>query len=87
MPRKQLKADLEELQRELESMDELDEGLRQQLDGISKQIDRLSEGEDEGPIEELMEEVEERVLVFDAKHPQISGILRRIVSALEAIGA
>lgn len=87
MPREQLKRDLEELQQELEAMEDMDEGLREQLEGISGQIDRLTEGEDEGPIEELMEQVEERVLVFDAKHPQISGILKRIVSALEAIGA
>ncbi|MFT5586770.1 MAG: phage shock protein A [Cognaticolwellia sp.] len=87
MPRKQLKEDLEALQAELESMEDMDDALRGQLEGISTQIDRLTEGEDEGPIEELMEEIEERVLVFDAMHPQISGILKRIVSALAAIGA
>lgn len=87
MPREQLKKDLEELQQELEGMNDMDDELREQLQGISGQIDRLTEGEEEGSIEELMEQVEERVLVFDAKHPQISGILKRIVSALEAIGA
>jgi chromosome segregation ATPase len=87
MPREQLKEDLESLQAELESMEDMDDALRGQLEGISAQIDRLTEGEHEGPIEELMEQVEERVLVFDAMHPQISGILRRIVSALAAIGA
>ncbi len=86
MPREQLKKDLEELQHELESMDEMDEELRERLQAISGQIDRLTEGED-GPLEELLEDVEERALVFENEHPRIAGILKRMVSALEAIGA
>lgn len=85
MPREQLKKELSALYQEMEKLDGITDDRRQQIEDVARAVGAVSNGAHPG--EALVAEIEERVMVFDSEHPQLSAVLRRLVSALSAIGA
>lgn len=94
MPRGNLDESLRELHAELERSDRVDAESAALLREVSEDIERLLEAPREpsddddadSPIEELNERITELAASFEADHPQLAATVRRLVSALSAMG-
>jgi hypothetical protein len=80
-----LRTKLEQLRTELAAAANLDVKTHDQLRSLVADIERSIEGEEtEG--EPLSEQVEDLVLKFEADHPQLTGLLNQVATALSNLG-
>lgn len=90
MNRDEMLATLQNLHNALESADDVDQETRALLQTVTRDIeDVLQRGQDsdvETPPETLSEQLRETLIEFEARHPQIAGMLERITDGLSNLG-
>lgn len=80
---------LEELRTGLSGMERVDDQTRSLLQGMTSDIERILEQEKPASREQLdpvHHDLKEMVLRFETEHPQLTGILGRIVDGLANLG-
>jgi hypothetical protein len=82
-----LRATLSELDAELRSVDSLDEATRAQLDAARVEISAaLSRGARSEATRHAETSLGDRLVEFEASHPQLAGILTRLIDGLGQLG-
>ncbi len=92
----ELQKTLETLHAELNSAESVDDATRAKLVALAKDIERLSSqnttetaSEVElrtAQVQDMTEQVQDRVLKFEADHPQLTGALNQVSAALANLG-
>ncbi len=89
MPSDQLRAELAQLHSLLQDTQEIDDSTRQSLTQLAEDIQRVlqapSDRTDQGHTD-LRHRIDDVVLDFEAKHPQLTQILSRVTDLLSNMG-
>ena len=89
MPSEQLRGELAQLHSLLQDTHEIDESTRQSLTQLSADIQRVlqtpPEETDQGDTD-LRQRIDDAVLDFGTKHPQLTQILSRVTDLLSNMG-
>ncbi len=89
MPSDQLRAELAQLHSLLQDTHEIDDSTRQSLTQLAEDIQRVlqapSDRTDQGHTD-LRHRIDDVVLDFEAKHPQLTQILSRVTDLLSNMG-
>lgn len=86
MSERELQEQLRVLQQEIAELDASD-AKRAQLSDLLQQIQaELADPDVPQPTDSLVNQVESAVSLFEAEHPTVSGVLRRIMVMLSSIG-
>lgn len=90
MSREQLLSNLKQLHQLLQEEDHLDAETKTLLESVTADIQaKLHEASDEiesTPPESMTEQLRVALLSFEAKHPQVSGLIERISDGLAGMG-
>jgi hypothetical protein len=82
-----LRATLSELEAELRELDSLDEPTRQLLADAADEISAiLRKGQRSDTAENVETALRDRVVEFEASHPQLAGIVSRLLDGLGQLG-
>ena len=89
MPSEQLRAELAQLHSLLQHTHEIDDSTRQSLTQLAEDIQRVlqapADGTDQGNTD-LRQRIDDVVLDFETKHPQLTQILSRVTDLLSNMG-
>ena len=89
MPAEQLRAELEQLNNLLQDPHGMDEATRQSLARLAADIQRVlqatSDGEEQ-PHPDIRQRIDDAVVDFESKHPQLTQILSRVTDLLSNMG-
>lgn len=87
MPETRLRAELEKLHEALQETSTIDDAMRDSLSQLAADIDRLlQQPREETSSSAMRPHVEDLIIEFEAQHPQVSQILRRITELLSNMG-
>jgi hypothetical protein len=90
MNRDELLTTLQKLHDELDATDDVDDETRRMLEVVTTDIRGVLDNETQAAADETSESVSERlretVSKFEARHPQIAGILQRLTDGLSNMG-
>jgi chromosome segregation ATPase len=86
--REKLRATLRELEAELAQLDSLDEATRQQLATAAAEISAaLARGEQRSrAAQDARRWLHDRLVEFEASHPQLSAVISRVLDGLAQLG-
>ncbi|MNJ36680.1 hypothetical protein D3C77_314770 [compost metagenome] len=86
MPARELQEQLNALREQLEQNPPLSEEEREHLHELMRQIEAKLELEATVPDNDLVDSVNLAVETFEANHPSLTGILRRLAVSLHSMG-
>ena len=89
MPSEQLRAELAQLHRVLQDTHEIDDSTRQSLTQLAEDIQRVLQPPPDGTYQghtDLRQRIDDVVLGFETKHPQLTQILSRVTDLLSNMG-
>ena len=87
MSREELQQTLGALHESLVDVNEVDDKTRELLHSITADIERLlADEQPEAPDESFSGRIKDLVVEFEARHPQISGLLERLSDGLANLG-
>lgn len=86
MPAQQLRTELEQLQKLLRDTHDIDDSTRQSLAQLASDIQRVMQESVTQPPPDLRQRVDDAVLDFETKHPQLTQILSRVTDLLSNMG-
>jgi hypothetical protein len=82
-----LRATLAELEAELESIDSFDDETRAELAGAAEEIAAaLRRGKRSEATTRVENSLQSRLVEFEASHPQLAGIITRLIDGLGQLG-
>jgi uncharacterized protein DUF4404 len=82
-----LRALLSELEAELRSLGSLDDEARQQLAAAATEIaDSLRHGQRTEATRQAEDSLQDRLVDFEASHPQLAGLITRLIDGLGQLG-
>ena len=82
-----LRATLAELETELESIDSLDDETRAELAAAAEEIAAsLRRGKRSDATARVEDSLQNRLVEFEASHPQLAGIVTRLIDGLGQLG-
>lgn len=84
MPQQRLREQLEQLAGEIDRLT-IDDSRKEQLQALIDRVEQQLQT-DEDDAWDLREQVEETVTQFEAEHPTLTGVLRRILVTLSSMG-
>ncbi len=86
MPAQQLRNELEQLHKLLRDTHDIDDSTRQSLAQLASDIQRVMQESVTQPPPDLRQRVDDAVLDFETKHPQLTQILSRVTDLLSNMG-
>lgn len=82
-----LRATLAELEEELRAVDSIEEGDRELLANAAQEIaDTLRRGKRTDQTQRVESSLQDRLVEFEASHPQLAGIVTRLLDGLGQLG-
>jgi chromosome segregation ATPase len=82
-----LRATLAELEAELEGLDSLDDQTREELaDAAAEIASTLRRGKRSEATKSVEDSLQNRLVEFEASHPQLAGIVTRLIDGLGQLG-
>lgn len=86
-PTEKLRATLRELEAELAQLDALDEATRRELAAAAADISAaLARGERPQDTERAQRWLRDRLIEFEASHPQLAAVISRLLDGLAQLG-
>lgn len=78
----------EQLERLAEEIDQLgiDEQRKIELQGLIGRVEKQLDADDDEEPRDLREQLEEAVSQFEAEHPTLTGVMRRVLVTLSSMG-
>lgn len=86
MPDKQLQASVTELKQHLEQNDQVPESDREALAQLAGRVEILLAQERDHWEENLVDELEKRVILYKEEHPVIARVIQQIILTLNNMG-
>lgn len=86
MPDKELKSSISELKAQLDQVEEVAEADRQTLAELTGRIELMVAQEREHWEENLVDELERQVILYEEDHPVIARVIQQIILTLNNMG-
>ena len=86
MPKDTIKNSLSELRSHLDANVHVDPAERETLEALSARLELMMAEEKEHWDENLVDELEKRVILYEEDHPMIARVIRQIITTLNSIG-
>lgn len=86
MPNETIKNSLSELRSHLDANVQVDAAERETLEALSARLELMMAEEKEHWDENLVDELEKRVILYEEDHPMIARVIRQIITTLNSIG-
>ena len=86
MPKSQLEHSISELRSHLDANVQVAPEERETLEALSARIELMMAEEREHWDENLLDELEKRVILYEEDHPVISRVIQQIIATLNSIG-
>jgi len=86
MPDKELQSSISELKAQLEQAGEVADGDRQTLEELTGRIELMVAQEREHWEENLVDELERQVILYEEDHPVIARVIQQIILTLNNMG-
>lgn len=81
-----IKNSISELRAQLEASDKVAPEERETLEALGARLELMLAAEREHWDENLVDELEKRVILYEEDHPMIARVIRQLISTLNSIG-